>query len=214
MFALCIAAWLFGHAIRFNIASYERLKKSGEKAPQSVRGLEVLASYALVLAYVISISYYLNLFGAFALSLTPLSDPTHARIVTTGVLSLVVVFGWMWGFVLLEKIEEGTVGLKLGIIAGLLAGLLMFFVEQIHASNMPAITMPELKWESIAVAFGLVITVQGFETSRYLGGEFDAPTRIRTMKLSQWISTAIYMGYILLVMLCFTDVACSPKTGP
>lgn len=205
MLGLCIIAWLFGHAIRFNISSYEQMREHTEAIPNSVYGLEIVASYALVLAYVVSIAYYLNLFGAFALSLTPLNDPVHARIVTTGVLTLVVVFGWLRGFTLLERMEEATVGLKLAIIVGLLVGLFMFMSEQFLTSRLPALAKPQFRWESLMVALGLVITVQGFETSRYLGGEFDAVTRIRTMKLSQWISSAIYMGYILLVTLCFTD---------
>lgn len=205
MFGLCVVAWLFGHAIRFNIACYNQAREAVGTIPDWVSRLEVIASYALVLAYVVSISYYLNLFGAFALSLTPLNDPLHARIVTTAMLALVVGFGWLWGFAVLERIEEGTVGLKLAIIAGLLVGLCVFVSEQILTSTLPTLEKHELRWESLAVALGLVITVQGFETSRYLGGEFDAETRIRTMSFSQWISTAIYMGYILLVTFCFTD---------
>ena len=52
---------------------------------------------------------------------------------------------------------------------------------------------------------GLLVTVQGFETSRYLGDDFDAATRIRTMRISQWISSAIYLLYIGLTTVCFTD---------
>jgi hypothetical protein len=30
----------------------------------------------------------------------------------------------------------------------------------------------------VTLAFGLIVTVQGFETSRYLGSTYDAATRI------------------------------------
>ena len=45
---------------------------------------------------------------------------------------------------------------------------------------------------------GTLIVVQGFETSRYLGKMFDAPTRIQSSRLSQIISTVVYLVFIAL----------------
>ena len=50
---------------------------------------------------------------------------------------------------------------------------------------------------------GLIVTVQGFETSRYLRQAYDAPLRIKSMRLAQWISTAIYCLYIGLLTYAF-----------
>ena len=58
-------------------------------------------------------------------------------------------------------------------------------------------------WAAVTLCFGLLVTVQGFETSRYLGDEYDATTRIRSMRLAQWISTGIYLVYILLLTWSF-----------
>jgi len=41
--------------------------------------------------------------------------------------------------------------------------------------------------------------VQGFETSRYLGNEYAADLRIRSMRRAQWLSTIIYLVFVLLV---------------
>ena len=41
-----------------------------------------------------------------------------------------------------------------------------------------------------------MITVQGFETVRYLGDEYDAGTRIRASRLSQLVATSIYVGFV------------------
>ena len=71
MFGLCLIAYLLGGAVRFNIASYDSLGKGATDAPILISRLETAASVALVLAYVISITYYLSLFGAFAVSMTP-----------------------------------------------------------------------------------------------------------------------------------------------
>lgn len=46
---------------------------------------------------------------------------------------------------------------------------------------------------------GLLITVQGFETSRYLSNRYPAAVRIRTMRLAQLLSSAIYLGFIALL---------------
>jgi hypothetical protein len=64
-------------------------------------------------------------------------------------------------------------------------------------------------WAALTLGFGLIVTVQGFETSRYLGHSYTPGTRIASMKLAQIIATAIYLAYILLVSYSFApgDVA-------
>ncbi|MCC2095265.1 MAG: hypothetical protein KDJ29_00145, partial [Hyphomicrobiales bacterium] len=51
----------------------------------------------------------------------------------------------------------------------------------------------------------------GFETSRYLGDNYDVRTRIRSMKLAQWVSSAIYMIYIGLISYVFSDYGETPN---
>ena len=53
------------------------------------------------------------------------------------------------------------------------------------------------------------MTVQGFETSRYLGANYPAAVRIRSMRIAQVVSSAIYMFYIVLLAYAFrpADVA-------
>lgn len=201
MALLCFVAYLFGGAIRFNITCYA----ATSSPPLWATRLEKAASISLALAYMVSITYYLNLLGTFSLSLTPFDNDSNARIVTTIAIAFISVFGYLRGFAVLEKIEEGTVGAKLAVIAGLLCGLIAYFLQRFFAGQLLASASDAMNWSSVSIAFGLVITVQGFETSRYLGNEFDTGTRIFTMKLSQWISSAIYVTYIALVSLCFTD---------
>ncbi|WP_420581257.1 hypothetical protein [Reichenbachiella sp.] len=59
MFFLCVAAYLIGYVIRFNIQYVEDELQS----PNTARGIKVtekLGDISLVLAYVVSITYYLN----------------------------------------------------------------------------------------------------------------------------------------------------------
>lgn len=198
MAALCIVAYLFGAAIRFNIRHVE-----GQTTDGVIARLETVSSWALAFAYVVSVAYYLNLLGAFAVSLTDLDDAFHAKLVTSGVFVVILLVGWTQGFSALERMEQVTVGVKLSIIMGLLFGLGWFFAERAGAGELIVKPSQISGWAAVTLAFGLLVTVQGFETSRYLGDEYDAGTRIRSMRLAQWVSAAIYLIYIAFLSFSF-----------
>jgi hypothetical protein len=200
MAILCGGAYLFGSAIRFNIAVIERVGKA--RSTMALR-LETLASWSLAFAYVISVAYYVNLFGAFGVSLTPWNTDLNARLLTSSVLLLILLVGWTRGFAALERMEQVSVGIKLAVIAGLLFALGGYFLATAGAGALVASPPVLTGWSGITLAFGLIVTVQGFETSRYLGARYDPATRIRSMRLSQLVSTAIYMIYIVFLAYVF-----------
>ena len=94
MLAFVSVAYAFGSAIRYNIGRIETVAHE----PQAVERIEPFASLVLAFAYVISVAYYLNLFGAFGVSLTTLDDAYHARILTTGVFAIILMVGRTKGF--------------------------------------------------------------------------------------------------------------------
>jgi len=200
MLGLCMTAYAFGSAIRFNIRHLEQIRNGDFNA---IRYLETVSSCALALAYIVSVTYYLNLLGSFAVSLTEVNDVTSARLVTTCVLSFVGVYGLFHGLKKLEDLEETSVTIKLAIIGGLLVGMLFYAGKLLSGDGLVGNPTPSLSTHSLFLAFGLVICVQGFETSRYLGEEYDAETRVTTMKASQWSSTAIYLVYTTLIAFSF-----------
>ncbi len=203
MIALCGVAYLFGHAIRYNIA----MIATDVSRPKSATKIETLASWMLSFAYVISVTYYLNLLGAFGIRLTPFDTPANARILTSAVFIVILIIGWTRGFLALEKLEQISVGVKLAIITGLLVGMAFYFAER-TAQNALLLNPSTLSgWSAVTLGFGLLITVQGFETSRYLGDTYTAATRIRSMKHAQWLSTLIYITYILLLAYVFAPDA-------
>jgi len=193
MAGLCLCAYLFGSAIRFNIVQIEIA--AGKRTPLTLK-IETISAWALAFAYIISVSYYLNLFGAFAVSLTSVDDPFHAKLLTSGMLLLILMVGWTRGYSALERMEQVSVSIKLAIIAGLLVGLALFFFKQASTHELLLNPATQTGWAGVTLAFGLIVTVQGFETSRYLGDEYDAQTRVKSMARAQWISTLIYMVYI------------------
>jgi hypothetical protein len=198
MALLCGVAYSFGWAVRFNIASADE----GD-LPKLAARLDTASSGFLAFAYVISVSYYLNLFGAFGVTLTPYDDAFHARLLTTVMFLSILAVGLGFGFKAMERMEQLSVGLKLAIIAGLLLGLGWFFCARASAGGLHRNPPTLGGWRALTLAFGLIVTVQGFETSRYLGTTYDAATRIRSMRLAQWLSTAIYMIYIVFLAYSF-----------
>ncbi|SOC20425.1 hypothetical protein SAMN05877809_1123 [Rhodobacter sp. JA431] len=201
MAALCLVAWAFGAAIRVTIAA------ESEQATTTVARLQSLSQAILAFAYVISVAYYLNLFGAFAVALTPWNSELAANLTTTAMLALIGVAGFRGGFRALERMEYGSVSLKLAIIGGLLVGLAGYFVTRVEAGAL-IFSPPTIgAWDAVRLGFGLIVTVQGFETARYLGKSYDAPTRIAAMKWAQMLSSAIYMAYIGLLAFLFAPTS-------
>ncbi|WP_232822997.1 hypothetical protein [Oceanibium sediminis] len=201
MAGLCLGAYAFGAAVRFNI---RRLSDTKGARSRVERVLETGASWALVFAYVISVAYYLNLLGAFSVSLTAQDDAFHAKLVTTAVFAVILIVGGTHGFGALERMEQISAGVKLAIIAGLLYGLAWYATGRAGAGALEFHPATVTGLPAVLLAAGLLVTVQGFETSRYLGAEYDATERIRSMRLAQALAAAIYMIYVCLVSIALT----------
>jgi hypothetical protein len=147
------------------------------------------------------VAYYLNLFGEFALSLFETVPVNSSKWVTTGVFVVILVLGWGKGFSALERAERITVSVKLAIIAALLVAL-SIFAGSLISTEGPILSKSEPpSLDSLFLIFGLLVTVQGFETSRYLGASYDAEARIRSMRWAQWISASIYIIYVTLLVM-------------
>ncbi|BAQ67903.1 hypothetical protein NHU_00735 [Rhodovulum sulfidophilum] len=199
MALLALIAFGFGGAIRYSIAAGAHGSPPGRLGALA----ETAAGWMLAFSYVISVAYYLNLLGAFAVRLTAFDTPLAARAVTTAVFLLILATGLTKGFKALEGLEKYAVSLNLAAICGLLVGLGLFFGDTATTAGpvlAPASVEP---WAALTLFFGLIVTVQGFETSRYLGAEYDADLRIRSMRAAQYVSTAIYLVYVTLLVLCF-----------
>ncbi len=200
MAGLCLAAWGFGMALRDNIRHAEGLKPEEDRALAALAGL---SDIALVGAYFISVAYYLNLFGAFGVRLTPFDGPFEARLLTSAMLCLLLLVGWTRGFEMLERAEIATVTLKLAVIAGLIAGLVVHSGSAV-LDGAAVIAPPTLgPVAALTLGFGLIVTVQGFETSRYLGAKYEAELRIRSMRLAQIVAAGIYIVYVALLSVGF-----------
>lgn len=117
MVALYLGAYLLGPIIRFNISVIDQNQNTRSKLEHH---LDVAASWGLAFAYIISAFYYLNLFGAFGVSLLSVDDPFHANLLTSAVFRVIISVDWIYGLKAIERMEQISVSIKLAIIAGLL----------------------------------------------------------------------------------------------
>ena len=199
MAILCLTAWAFGGAIRENIAA----RAARPDPAPAVARLDRASEVVLAFAYVISVAYYLNLFGAFGTRLIWPDSPDAAKWLTSAVFLVILAVGWLRGFKSLERMEYLSVTLKLAIIAGLLVGLAAWFWGKLDSGALVVLPTEETGWSAVFLAFGLLVTVQGFETSRYLGEEYSPAERIRSMRWAQIFSTLIYMVYTAMLAFSF-----------
>jgi hypothetical protein len=108
---------------------------------------------------------------------------------------MVLAFGG--GLRRVEHVAHGTVSIKIGIIGGLLAGLGCWWL--MHLGMTGTVPPARISLQSLPMLLGLLITVQGFETSRYLGHGYSQAVRVRTMRHAQWIASVIYLAFLALL---------------
>lgn len=200
MAGVCMLAYLVGEVIRFNIRYAEPVL---DQSPSEwTLSFERASDLALVLAYVISVCLYLHILSAFVLGGAGLDTGINEDLLTTTIIVVITLIGVVRGLGMLEALESWSLYATFLIIALLLAG---FAVHDWNAWQSPkGIIWPDMPqhtaWNILTVVAGTLIVVQGFETPRYLGEEFDAHTRVRASRYSQMISTAVYLAFVALAM--------------
>ncbi len=203
MAMLLVLAYAVGGAIRFNIRHFEPIENSGHGPAQRIA---FLSRVVLAGAYFISVSYYLQLLSAFLLNAAGIQNQVIAHWITTSLLAIIGGVGMWRGLGMLESVEKYAVALNLGMIGALLVALAVYNANLYLGGtwSLPDISS-DIDFHDLRVLLGLLIVVQGFETSRYLGDEHPAEQRIRTMRAAQMISSAIYLTFIGLATVLLQD---------
>lgn len=199
MAALLILAYSVGGVVRFNIVHVENHAATltvNDPFAWAMRIGQVL----LAVAYSVSVAYYLKLLAEFVLKSVPFTVGNHALVANVLVTAIIVgltLLTFSGNLKRIEKAAHATVAVKIGIIAGLLTGLAIWWLS--HAEVAVDLPPSAVSVSGIPLLLGLLITVQGFETSRYLGESYDQATRVRTMRYAQWLSSAIYLAFLALL---------------
>ena len=165
----------------------------------------MLSRVVLAAAYFISVTYYLQLLAAFLGNAVGITDSTLQHLGTTGLLLAIGGIGMWRGLSSLERLESYAIAVNLGTIAALIIGLVVHNAGMLSAGTwqLPSIDSG-INWQDLRVLLGLLIVVQGFETSRYLGATHSPDERISTMKRAQLLSAVIYIIFIGLLTPMFT----------
>ncbi|MES3097509.1 conserved membrane hypothetical protein [Sphingomonas sp. T1] len=199
MAALLAIAYAVGAVVRFNIIHVENIAPTlslHDPMAWAMRAAQVM----LAIAYAVSVAYYLKLLAEFTLKPLPVPAEWHglvANIIVTSIILILTALTFSGDIRKIEHAAHASVSVKLGIIAGLLIGLGAWWVMRTGA---PLVLPPaQLSPSGIPLLLGLLITVQGFETSRYMGDHYSQAIRVRTMRYAQWLSSAIYLAFLALL---------------
>lgn len=196
MAAILALAYAVGWVIRSNIRLAEPSIENGS-AGKATLLIDRLSDMALVPAYVISVCLYIRILSSFLMNGLGVDSVLHEKLVTTAVILAICLVGAIRGLKELQRLESRAIWVTMGIIAIMIAG---FAVHDLSSAGGGGIQLPAGPSQGIlrvlAVLGGTLICVQGFETSRYLGEEYDRGTRIRSCRWSQVIAAAVYLVFI------------------
>ncbi|MCH7927403.1 MAG: hypothetical protein IID03_05380 [Candidatus Dadabacteria bacterium] len=201
MAGVCTLAYAVGSVIRYNINNAEPVL-SAANPPKAIFFLERTSDIALILAYVISVTLYLHILSAFVLGGMHADTELNENLLTSAIIFVITVIGIIKGLKMLENLEQWALFITLLIIVVLIIGFARFDWIAWHSTS--GITLPKsldhTPWEILTIVAGTLIVVQGFETTRYLGNVYDSEIRVRASRLSQIISTTVYIVFVALAL--------------
>lgn len=205
MALLIVVAWGIGWAIRYNIRVVE--PELAEGRDRLLASVEELSHLVLAFAYFVSVAYYLALLGNFLLTAAGRTDPELARIIALSLVAGLGALGWSGGAARVGRLERYATALNLSVIFGFLVALALFGGARLVAGQGVMPPAGHVSLASLPVLLGLLIVVQGFETTRFTGADFPAPMRIRAMRIAQIVSGLVYVVFFLLLSPLYPDLA-------
>ena len=196
--AILIAlACLIGWAIRYNIRVVEPILAQGTN--RALNSIEKLSHVVLAFAYFISVAYYLSLLGNFVLEAAGVENARLANVIATTLLVFIGVLGFSGGASKVAALERYATALNLAVIGAMLLALAAYSTKLVLSGESVAPPPGTLRMGSLPILLGLLIVVQGFETTRFTGDDFDPETRQRAMWIAQIVSGAIYIVFFILL---------------
>ncbi len=193
---VCGVAWLVGTSVRHCVRVVEPAAEDGTLDPLT-RRLDEAGDAVIVVAYVISVALYLRIMAAYVVGYAGGGSDAE-RVLACAAVAVIVAVGVVRGFAgldLLDRVSLGTV-LVLTLVLGA-----VLLVHDGRGLLHGTVSMPPVPGVGIGkvllVLGGITITVQGFETVRFLGEDYDTETRVRASRLAQGAATVIYVGIVL-----------------
>lgn len=198
---IVVLAYAIGGVIRFNILHAETLLHE-KKANPAIYRVDFVANTTLSFAYVTAVAFYLSLLSSFLLNYLGFEDAIRLeRSLTTSIVVFIAMTGFLRGLGGLEKLEAFAMSIQLSVVAALLIGILVYDFNFMQSEQSLVFDVQDRSWTTkIFMLFGILLVVQGFETSRFLGEKYHADIRVRTMRRAQLISGVLYVISVILLM--------------
>ena len=198
---IVVLAYAIGGVIRFNIIHAEPLLHDRKGHPALYK-IDLFANTALAFAYVTAIAFYLSLLSSFLLNYVGFGhSPGLERTLTTIIIVFIATTGFTRGLGGLEKLEAYSMSLQLSIVAALLIGIFVYDYNFIQSERSLVFDIQDRDLITQAcILCGILLVVQGFETSRFLGEKYSAEIRVKTMRRAQLISGALYVVSVAALM--------------
>ena len=199
--AIVVLAYAIGGVVRFNILHAEPLLHD-RKANPAIYKIDLFASSTLSLAYVTAVAFYLSLLSSFLLNYVGFENsPNLERTLTTVIIVFIATTGYIRGLGGLEKLEMYSMSLQLSIVAALLIGVFVYDYNFIQSERSLIFDYQDRHWiTQVCILCGILLVVQGFETSRFLGEKYSAEIRVQTMRRAQIISGVLYVVSVAALM--------------
>ena len=195
--AVTALAWFVGTAIRHIITEVEPRIADGTLDRATLR-IDRAADAVIVVAYVISVALYLRIMAQYIVAYAFDGSETLERSLAAGTVAFIVLVGVTRGFRGLDLMERLALGAVLVLTTVLGGALFLTDASDLLGGGLTLPPVPDRGLaEILLVLGGIVITVQGFETVRYLTDEYDAQTRIWASRIAQLVAGSIYIGFVL-----------------
>jgi hypothetical protein len=210
MAGVCLVAWMVGIAIRHNVAVVEPLAHAG-RLDQLTSRIDRASDLVIVVAYVISVALYLRILALFVVGYVSSGSGASERLLAVTLVVVITAVGLVRGLAGLELLERLALGSVLVLVLAIGATFAGTDASRLLGGglHLPPVPSPGLV-SALLVLGGIVITVQGFETVRYLQ-HIDRQARIAGCRLSQVISSIVY---ILIVALATPLMSLGTRSGP
>ena len=198
---IVVLAYAIGGVIRFNITHAEPLLHEKKDHPVIYK-IDLFANTVLSFAYVTAVAFYLSLLSSFLLNYIGFGDsPAMERTLTTIIIVFIATAGFIRGLGGLEKLEAYSMSLQLSIVAALLIGIFVYDYNFIQSERSLIFDIQDRSLiVKACMLSGILLVVQGFETSRFLGEKYSAEIRVQTMRRAQLISGALYVVSVIALM--------------
>ncbi|WP_049903052.1 hypothetical protein [Halococcus agarilyticus] len=208
MIGLCALGYATGWVMRYNIRYFEPVST----VKGVIRSVARVSQGALVVASVVNVAYYLQLMGVVVVLLVAVPfDIDGGAVSGTGVAVVVLValglIGFLRGLEEFNELGERTTAFNLAAVSAIIVGFLAYNLQVAAAGNwsLPDYN-PPLTAQGARQLLGFFALVQGFEASRYMGRQYSAERRMRTMRDAQIIATIAFVLFPAGALLLFAQV--------